>query len=222
DYLPSVFVQYHVNSRMFVETEFQFISPQYTPELKLSNKYSDYTGSAYKEHAVALNKLYYLNIPVSFNYSPLRNVYLGAGVQYSYLRKTILEEIDCSWAKDASGWKMTSETKAIKVKSNPHQEARANGNNGNGGGNGGGGGSRPAAPMTQVDTVAQRFKSSDWRFLADAHYNWKRFNMGLRFNRGLNNYITSEVSTYSSSTKVKDRNESFQLYLRYTIADLRR
>jgi hypothetical protein len=217
DYLPSVFVQYHFSKKLFVETEFQFISPQYTPELKLANKFSDPTAVSYKEHEVELNKLYYLNVPVSINYSPLPNLYIGAGLQYSYLRKTILEEVECMWAKDASGWKMTSETKTIKVKSNPNAEAKSN--------NGRGRGSTPGTPvpvMTQLDTVAQKFRSSDWRFLADAHYNWKRFNLGVRFNRGLNNYITSEVSTYNSTIKVQDRNESFQLYLRYTIADLRR
>ncbi|MFL5740083.1 MAG: hypothetical protein ACJ75B_07690 [Flavisolibacter sp.] len=211
DYLPSVYVQYHFNKKLLIESELQFISPQYTPDLKLATRSYDYTGSAYKEHEVRLNKLYYLNLPVSVSYSPISHFSIGAGLQYSYLKRSVLEEEDCQWQKNGNDWAMVWDTKSIKVKSNPHKESNGNGNSGN----------NPVV-LTQADTVARSFRSTDWRMLFHASYSWNRLNIGLRFSRGLNNYIHTQVTGYNTTTDVADRNESFQLYLRYNILDLRR
>lgn len=84
DYLPAPYLQLHVTNRMYVLSEFQFNAPQSTPSLLLSQKSLTvpmssvgYTESTY------LRKLYYFNMPVSFYYSPVKNFYLGSGLQFS-------------------------------------------------------------------------------------------------------------------------------------------
>jgi len=59
DYLPSVYAGYHFNDKWSIEGEFQFVSPQYTPQHTLSSKWSDVTAIHYKEQIISLNKLYY-------------------------------------------------------------------------------------------------------------------------------------------------------------------
>jgi hypothetical protein len=227
DYMPSVYAQYHFNKKLYAETEFQFVAPQYTPQLKLAHWYSDVNMSQKIESGVSLNKLYYLNIPVSIHYNVRRNLYLGLGLQYSSLQRSVFEEDNTDWKKGVDGWKITGQSKSIKVKGNPVKEKKEHTNNGNGGcngggnGGGGGGGSTPSAvAMTPTDTLAQSFKSTDWRMLFNASYQWHRFNLGLRYNVGLNDYIHTKVG--SSIIEVKDKNKSFQLYLHYDILDKRR
>ncbi|HRP33006.1 MAG TPA: hypothetical protein PKV73_14005 [Agriterribacter sp.] len=84
DYIPSPYLQLHVTNRIYLLSEFQFNSPQSTPSLLLSQK--NFTvplaNAGYSEN-IYLRKLYYFNIPLSFYYSPLRNFYLGSGLQFS-------------------------------------------------------------------------------------------------------------------------------------------
>lgn len=84
DYIPSPYLQLHVTNRVYLLSEFQFNSPQYTAPLLLSQRKmtipaanTNYTEQIY------LRKLYYFNMPVSFYYSPIRNFYLGSGLQFS-------------------------------------------------------------------------------------------------------------------------------------------
>jgi hypothetical protein len=216
DYLPSLHAQYYLNPKLFVQTEIQFTSPQYTPQLMLARKMTDVNGAKKTEQSVQLNKLYYLNIPFSVHYSPVKNLYIGTGIQYSRLTRTVYTDEQATWEKRSGDWKKTNSNKKVAV-ANPakvkkeHKE-KTNGNNSNPG--------QPPLTETLIDTMAMSFRTTDWRFLADAHYQWKRFNVGLRYNAGLNNYISTEAG--SSMLQVQDRNESFQLYLRYNLVDLRR
>ena len=111
DYLPSLSAQYHFNNKLYLQTQFQFISPQYTPNVLLSNKTTQQGWNKKSESFVTLNKLYYLNLPVSFHYSPKEHLYIGMGIQYSYLKKSILTNEDCTWDWAQNGWVMTSDTK---------------------------------------------------------------------------------------------------------------
>lgn len=211
DYIPSVFVQYHFNDKLFLESELQVISPQFTPQMVLASKRFDNTTNQFKESKVSLNKLYYLNVPVSVHYSPIKNLFAGAGIQYSYLRRSVLIEEITQWKKTGNDWNITEVSKTVKVKSNPNSERKEHQNNGRG---------PNQQPMTLVDTIAQSFRSSDWRLLLNASYNWKRFNLGLNFNIGINNYIETNVN--GNPIPVQDRNKSIQFYLRYNILDLRK
>jgi len=86
DYLPSVYGQYHFNNKMYIQAEVQFNMPQATPSLLLvhGEKETMVGGAGYHVYInTYLRKLYYFNIPVNFYYSPAKNFYLGAGLQFS-------------------------------------------------------------------------------------------------------------------------------------------
>lgn len=203
DFLPSAFVQYPLGQKFYLQGEFQFSSPQYTPKTSLSAKTRNINASMKEKQTIFLTKLYYLNVPVSINYRPLQGLSVGTGVQFSYLRKSVLETEFAVWEKMQSGsWNKTSSVKEITVKSNPSVERRNSGN-----------GSGSSSP--DLDTVAQSFRSSDWRLLADVNYKWKKLSLGFRFNTGLNSYFKTQ--TGNAGKNIKDRNESFQLYLRYDL-----
>ena len=104
DFLPSVYVQYHFTKKWYVETEFQFSSPQYTSNHKLASAYKEIDPGKKEENAVWLNKLYYLNIPVSIHFTALPNLTIGTGIQYSHLRRSIFTDEVALWENGANGW----------------------------------------------------------------------------------------------------------------------
>ena len=84
DYIPSPYLQLHVTNRIYLLSEFQFNAPQATPSLLLSHKaLTAPSGNAGYTENIYLRKLYYFNMPVSFYYSPVKNFYIGSGVQFS-------------------------------------------------------------------------------------------------------------------------------------------
>ncbi len=83
DYLPVPFFQYHLNSKLFLQTELHFQSPQFTNRLLMS--YSMTAQTNVQEKSVYLEKLYYFNIPFNLYFSPAKNLYIGSGLQYSSL-----------------------------------------------------------------------------------------------------------------------------------------
>lgn len=69
------------------------------------------------------------------------------------------------------------------------------------------------------DSVYREIKTHEFRFLADANYNWRHFIFGLRYNQALSKFIHVEVSPGQIT---QARNSSLQLYLRYILWDHRR
>jgi hypothetical protein len=214
DYMPSVYGQYHFAPRFFVQSEFQSVTPQYTPRLTLSSTTVDLAPNKKQVQSVVLTKFYYMNLPVSLHYKVLPNLYAGAGIQYSYLTRSMLMEENSTWQNGTNGWEQKTSNAKLHVKKNPKKEkARFK---------------APTDPTstdpipvpTPVDMVAQRFKSNDWRFTYDLNYYRRRLNAGFRMNIGINNYIDTEVS--GTNVPVKDRNKSFQLYIRYNIWEQKR
>jgi hypothetical protein len=89
DYLPSPFVQYHVNDNVFIQTEINLSMPQYTPRLLLfQNEMSNVSGNTLSK-SVYVQKLYYFSWPVSLHYSPLKNLYFNGGLQFSSFQSGI-------------------------------------------------------------------------------------------------------------------------------------
>lgn len=89
DYIPSPYLQLHVTNRVYVQSEFQFNSPQSTPSLLLDHRSMvTPTTTAMEEHTF-LRKMYYFHMPVSFYYSPVKNFYLGSGLQFSSLSSAL-------------------------------------------------------------------------------------------------------------------------------------
>jgi hypothetical protein len=85
DYIPSPHVQYRLNKRTYIQTELQFISPQYIRPILLYEQ-REQSGSNYMVYnSIYARKLYYFNLPVGIHYSPFTNFYLGSGLQFSSL-----------------------------------------------------------------------------------------------------------------------------------------
>jgi hypothetical protein len=138
DFLPSIYVQYHLNEKWYFESSLQFSSPQYIANHKLAASYTAINANKKEENALWLNKLYYLNIPVSVHFNALPNLSIGTGLQYSYLRRSIFADELATWEKGSNGWTKTASEKTIAVKSNAAAK-KEKANNGNGNGNGGNG-----------------------------------------------------------------------------------
>jgi hypothetical protein len=201
DYLPSVYVQYHLNDKLYLQSEIQYSSPQHTPNHILFDEWNNMTTHQKEENLVYLDKLYYINIPVTIHYSPLKNIQFGSGIQLSHLVKSILTDEQAVWQNGMEGWQKTIVNTQIYSKS-----PGAASNNG----------SMPA----RVDTALQNFKSNDLRMVLDANYNLNKLNIGFSLNIGLTNYLNSKAGI--SSIHIKDRNEDLKIYLRYKLWDQRR
>lgn len=86
DYIPAPYLQLHVTDRIYVLSEFQFNAPQATPNLLLNHRtFLTPVSSNVMYENTYLRKLYYFNMPLSFYYSPVKNFYLGSGMQFSSL-----------------------------------------------------------------------------------------------------------------------------------------
>ena len=86
DYIPSPHVQFHVNLLVYLQTEVQFISPQYIQPILLTQKKQEIPGGGrYRYTSIYAKKLYYFNIPLAIHYSPFKNFYMGTGLQFSSL-----------------------------------------------------------------------------------------------------------------------------------------
>jgi hypothetical protein len=81
DYIPVPQLRYYMNDKWFLQIEAAINSPQYIPELLIGIR----TDSLAFGQRVYLKKLYYLHIPVSIYYYPMKNLYTGAGFQFSVL-----------------------------------------------------------------------------------------------------------------------------------------
>jgi hypothetical protein len=99
DYLPSPHLQYHLNGNTFLQTEAQFISPQFIPSVLLYNRMSPMMGGYYTSTSIFAKKLYYFNLPVSIHYSPFPGFYLGSGLQFSSLISGIALTEERKWAQ---------------------------------------------------------------------------------------------------------------------------
>jgi len=83
DYLPSPYLQYHLNGKTYLQTEAQLISPQFISSTLLSYTTINSTPNYYTTNAVYAKKLYYFNVPVSVHHSPFPGFYMGTGIQFS-------------------------------------------------------------------------------------------------------------------------------------------
>jgi len=223
DFIPSVFAQYHFNNKWYVETGFQYSSPQYTPDVKLFSSCVDVAVGKRKERAVWLNKLYYMNIPLSVHFKPVRGVAVGTGIQYSHLKRSILMDEHAGWKETTSGeWTKTYST--ITVNSTKKSSAETDNAVYPSTSSAAGGWGTPsvtATPATDgVEVMSKQFKSADWRYLLDLNYTWKRYTVGTKYTAGINNYINTKAE--GNMLIVKDRNKALQFYIRMNVLDLRR
>lgn len=92
DYIPVPMVRYYFNPKLYVQLEAQINTPQYTKKDLVAvstpvDSIGTTTGGARitLQQSVAINKLFYFNLPLSVHYTVFDHVDLGAGLQYSRL-----------------------------------------------------------------------------------------------------------------------------------------
>jgi hypothetical protein len=188
DYIPTPYFQYHPTRTIAVQLAIQFNSPQYTEAVTIFKKpgVNPNVGSPFTLDTLTLvKKLYYFNFPLIVYYTPCKNVYLGAGWQYSNLRNGVAFQNNVIHFTGLGSPVADSvrDSKLVSLKDN-----------------------RPAY---------NNLKKSEWRVLFEASYYWKRISLGMQYQEALGDYLHVPVPGSSG----KDRNSSFNLYLRYNIRE---
>ncbi len=85
DYIPVPVIRYYFSKKWYVQAEAQFNSPQYTKNLLASQVNANVGVGSQDQNSVYIKKLFYFNLPVSIQYRLSRNLYAGAGLQFSAL-----------------------------------------------------------------------------------------------------------------------------------------
>lgn len=91
DYIPSPYFEYHPIRRIMLRTGIQLNNPQYTESVTIQHKTGPTSGSGLstQDTTIVVKKLYYFNVPLSVYFMPLKNLYLGSGIQCSNLSNGI-------------------------------------------------------------------------------------------------------------------------------------
>jgi hypothetical protein len=84
DYIPSVFVRIQPAKKWFVQAEFKYKAPQYLQEALYSSKVQNQPLN-YVTTTSVLKKVYYNQVPLSFDYYIIPNWSVGVGVIYNNL-----------------------------------------------------------------------------------------------------------------------------------------
>jgi hypothetical protein len=188
DYIPTPYFQYHPSRKIALQLAIQFNSPQYTEAVTIFRQpgVNPNVGSPFTLDTVTLvKKLYYLNFPLIVYYTPVKSLYLGAGLQYSNLRNGVAfqNNVIHYTGPGAGIADSVRDFKLVSLKDN-----------------------RPAY---------NNLKKSEWRAIFEASYYWKRVTLGLQYQQALGDYLHVPVPGSTG----KDRNSSFNLYLRYNIRE---
>ncbi len=200
DLAPAVYAQYHLSKKFYLQAEFQPVAAQYTPNSTLYDRTDVLNPDEKQQKVIKLNKLFYTALPISFHYNtPVKNLTVGLGVQYSKLKKIVLQDQEYYHLIGAGGVFNVNELKNEVVVKDPATV-------------------RNHSSGDVVDSVASSFRREDWRLMADVSYRYKTLQLGVRYSNGVSNYI----NTNFTNLQVKDRNESLQLYLRVNLFDSRK
>lgn len=90
DYIPAIYLRYNnSNKKWFLQSEFRYGAPQQTKELVYNLKRD--TSAQKIDTALRLKRMYYHQLPISFNYYILPNLSIGAGVVWNKFSSAISE-----------------------------------------------------------------------------------------------------------------------------------
>ncbi len=93
DYIPVPMLRLYLSRKLYIQLEAEINSPQFTKYLLLTNDpKTDTVGSSLivsSQDSAIIRKLFYFNVPVSVHYSPFKNFYVGAGLQFSKLTNSV-------------------------------------------------------------------------------------------------------------------------------------
>jgi hypothetical protein len=181
DYIPSVYLQFHLNDYVYAQTEINFISPQYTPQLLVYQQSSDVTAMAgvSQQKSVYIQKLYYFNLPLSLHYSPINNFYFSAGLQFSSFQSGLVSVQEKQYATSTGANHPTSfSNTVIKFKD---------------------------------DSIAAKLSPNEWRWQLGAEYYWNRFTIGMRYNKSFKDLLNINLSNSLPATTLRNESLIFSL-----------
>ncbi|MEO8961669.1 MAG: hypothetical protein ABI325_07305 [Ginsengibacter sp.] len=166
DYIPVPVARYYFHKWLYVQAEAQFNAPQYTKSLLASNSVSINSSGQGTSKSVFIKKLFYFNLPLSVHYSPVKNLYFGAGIQYSMLTSGV--------ALFENSKSPTLGTQALPA-NDPLLISSKIGN-------------LKKAPAYSA------LRTNEFRFLFDVNYQWEPFTIGVRYNQAFTNFINVHIS----------------------------
>jgi len=190
DYIPSLYLQFHLNDYVFAQTELNFVSPQYTPQLLVfqQNNMTAQPGIS-QQKSVFIQKLYYFSVPVTLHYSPINNLYFSAGLQFSSFQ---------------SGLATIQEKQYTSTAGPDHPNSISN-----------------TVLKFKDDSIAAKLSPNEWRWQAGAEYYFKRFTIGMRYNKSFKNLVTADAAA-SVPSAAGLHNQSMILFVRYNLFESRK
>jgi hypothetical protein len=189
DYIPVPMVRYYFNPKLYVQMEVQINTPQYTKKNLVA--VSTPVDSVGTTTGGVL-------ITVQKSVSINKLFYFNIPLSLHY---TVFGHLDIG-----TGLQYSRLTNGIGVFNNNIDT----------------GGTASLSTETKSfkgDSVYQKIKTHEFRFLVDVNYNWKHFIIGIRYNQALSKFIHVEISPGQIT---QARNSSLQLYLRYILWDGRK
>jgi hypothetical protein len=189
DYIPVPMVRYYFHPKLYVQLEVQINTPQYTKKNLVA--VSTPVDSIGTTTGGAL-------ITVQKSVSINKLFYFNIPLSLHY---TVFGHLDIG-----TGLQYSRLTNGIGVFNNNFDT----------------GGTASLSTETKSfkgDSVYQKIKTHEFRFLVDVNYNWKHFIVGIRYNQALSKFIHVEISPGQIT---QARNSSLQLYLRYILWDGRK
>jgi len=193
DYIPSPYLQFHLNDYVYFQTELNFVSPQYTPQLLVYRGTNDASvlGSSTppmsQQKSIYVQKMYYFNWPVSLHYSPVKNLFFSGGLQFSSFQSGLA----------------TIEEKKYETALGPDHSTSVVSN----------------ILKFKDDSIAAKIAPNEWRWQVGAEYYVNRFSVGLRYNQSLKKSINTTVIPGLPPTV--NRNQSLLFFIRYNLFESR-
>ena len=182
DFLPVPHFQYHLSDKAYLQTELQFIAPQYIQSVLLFQTKKEVvsaTNYRFMTSSIYARKLYYFNLPVVAYYSPFKNFYLGTGLQYSKL---------------LSGIALYEDKVATSMQPGANDSLF-----------------RSTFKKFRNDSVSNKLAGHDFRFIFDANYYWHRFTVGMRYTQGLSNFVSIQLTNNTPLYTDRNKSLQFYL-----------
>lgn len=93
DYIPSVYVRFEKDKKYFLQAELNYAAPQLVKEFSYSRKTNiDLLSNSTRTTTLRLQKTYYSEIPISFNYYVRPHWSVGVGGMYSWFHGAIAQQ----------------------------------------------------------------------------------------------------------------------------------
>jgi hypothetical protein len=172
DYIPSPYVQFHLNDYVYMQTELNLSTPQLTPQLLLYQKAGEVQGSAgiSQQKSIYVQKLYYFNWPFSLHYSPVNNLYIAAGLQFSSFQ---------------SGLALIENKRYQTQVGSPNDPISTDN----------------SVEKFKDDSIAAKLSPTEWRWQTGADYYWNRFTIGMRYNKAFKDLVNINVANTLTSSR---------------------